>query len=80
MRGSFDVRTITSSFARGERISYEYNRKLAGQTLVQVARSQSINGGPIPLSQVIVLFDFEPVHFGERNFLYADAHAALLSE
>jgi prepilin-type N-terminal cleavage/methylation domain-containing protein/prepilin-type processing-associated H-X9-DG protein len=78
--GIFRCPSDSRFFARGERISYEYHRKLAGQTLVQVARRQSIHGGPIPLSQVIVLFDFEPVHFGERNFLYADTHVALLSD
>ena len=78
--GIFRCPEDSKFFARGERISYEYNRKLAGLTLVQVAGRHSLNGGPIPLSEVIVLFDFEPVHFGERNILYADAHVTLLSD
>jgi prepilin-type processing-associated H-X9-DG protein len=78
--GIFRCPNDNKFFDRGERVSFEYNRKLAGQTLVQVARRQSLSGGPIPLSEVIVLFDFEPVHFGKRNVLYADAHVALLSD
>ena len=63
-------------FDRGERISYEYNVKLAGRTRPQLARDQ-------PLSHVIVLFDFDNVHGpreieGSRNVLYADGRAAPL--
>ena len=63
-------------FDRGERISYEYNIKLIGQTRPQLTREQ-------PLSQVIVLFDFENFHGpegadGNRNVLYADGHVTPL--
>ncbi len=42
-------------FDRGERISYEYNIKIAGQTRPQLTRHQ-------PLSEAIVLFDFDRFH------------------
>ena len=63
-------------FDRGERISYEYNIKLAGRTRPQLRRDR-------PLSEVIVLFDFDNFHGpseheGSRNVLYADGHAAPL--
>jgi prepilin-type N-terminal cleavage/methylation domain-containing protein/prepilin-type processing-associated H-X9-DG protein len=63
-------------FDRGERISYEYNIKIAEKTRPQLTRHQ-------PLSQVIVLFDFDNVHGprgneGSRNVLYADGRAAPL--
>lgn len=73
--GIFRCPNDSKFFARGERISYEFNRKLAGRTRVQVTR---IKNGHQPLSQVIVLYDFEPLHFGERNILYADAHVTPL--
>ena len=73
--GIFRCPNDSKFFARGERISYEYNRKLVGRTRVQVTR---VEYGHRPLSQVIVLYDFEPFHFGERNILYADAHVTPL--
>lgn len=63
-------------FDRGERISYEYNIKIAGQTRPQLTRHE-------PLSEVIVLFDFVNFHGapgqeGARNVLYADGHVTPL--
>ena len=63
-------------FDRGEKISYEYNTKIAEKTRLELTRHQ-------PLSQVIVLFDFDNVHGppgneGSRNVLYADGRAAPL--
>ena len=63
-------------FDRGERISYEYNVKNANRTRVELAKRQ-------PLSQVIVLFDYDNFHGpdreeGSRHLLYADGHVAPL--
>jgi prepilin-type N-terminal cleavage/methylation domain-containing protein/prepilin-type processing-associated H-X9-DG protein len=63
-------------FDRGERISYEYNIKIAGRTCPQLTQNR-------PLSEVIVLFDFDNFHGpprqeGSRNVLYADGHVSPL--
>ncbi len=64
-------------FQRGEKISYQYNTKLVGKTLVQVR----LENGPLP--KFPVLFDFEPFHGspgmeGSRNVLYVDGHVTPL--
>jgi len=61
-------------FQRGERISYEYNRKqVVGKTRVELESEHE------RLSDVIVLYDFDTFHgppgtIGSRNVLYADGH------
>lgn len=62
-------------FDHGQRISYEYNAKLTGRTLVDL-NSQK-------LSETFVLFDFDwfhgpPREEGSRNTLYADGHVSPL--
>jgi prepilin-type processing-associated H-X9-DG protein len=63
-------------FDRGERISYEYNGKLAGNTRAELVQDR-------PLGETIVLFDFENFHgprgrAGSRNVLYADGRVGPL--
>lgn len=59
-------------FAR-EGTSYEYpNMRLAGRTMQELTQNRK-------LSEIVVLFDFEPFHgpaadVGSRNQLFADGH------
>jgi prepilin-type N-terminal cleavage/methylation domain-containing protein/prepilin-type processing-associated H-X9-DG protein len=65
-------------FFLSERTSYEYpNRKLAGKTRDQVRKRR--NGAMRPSSEVVLIYDFNPVHgergaVGSRNAIYLDGH------
>ena len=57
-------------------LSYEYPSSVSGKTLEQLER-----GGRFGSWEIWLLYDFDPVHGplgsgGDRNYLYADGHAA----
>lgn len=57
-----------------EGLSYEYQPRVAGKTLEQLR----INKLGLPLTEVWLTYDFDPVHGPDpdhsRNYLYADGH------
>jgi prepilin-type N-terminal cleavage/methylation domain-containing protein/prepilin-type processing-associated H-X9-DG protein len=61
-----------------ERTSYEYPiRRLAGKTRDQARKRR--NGALRPSSEVVLMYDFEPVHgergvVGSRNAIFLDGH------